>query len=75
MENLAVLEYVEAVLVFFTAILLVQPDFVFCLVPANLRSFARSTAKLSGFLLLGITFCWSILLGCALYLNSMVLRI
>ena len=68
-EQVAIAMFMESLLVSVTALLLLQPKAVFT------SPKAMKVATWSGLVLLCITFCWSVVVGCILYLNQMVIRL
>ena len=62
---------IEAVLVGLSTVLLVQPKMMF----EGQTSTFKSVAKGSGFVILCLTFCWSVFLGAILALNAISIRI
>ena len=62
---------VEAVLILLTTFMLTQPGLIF-----GARSErTRSLLTMCGLIFLCVTFCWSVVLGCTLTVNSMTIRI
>lgn len=62
---------IETSLVMLTTILLIQPKFVF----DGQSNKIRDTARVGGMFLLCITFCWSVVVGCVMALNSMTIQL
>ncbi|MEK7691543.1 MAG: hypothetical protein AAB425_11045 [Bdellovibrionota bacterium] len=71
MDSLKVAFLVECFFVTTTAFLLVQPGNVFSTPPAEGPS---KTVTLLGTVLLGVTFCWSIVVGSLLALRGLILQ-
>lgn len=61
----------ESGLITLTTLLLAQPKVMF----ATRSERARSLAFSGGLLFLCLTFCWSVIFGCVLYLNDISFRI
>jgi hypothetical protein len=61
---------VEVVLVFLTTFLLSQPQSVFKGASKPIQNFAFG----SGVILIGLTFCWSVLLGIVSSLNQLAIH-
>jgi hypothetical protein len=62
---------VEAALILLTSLLLVQPRLIF----TNQNTKISQLTQIGGGLFLCVTFCWSVVLGCLLTLNSIVIRL
>lgn len=66
-KQLALAFFIEFALVFVTVFLLIQPRFAF----ATEARRARAMATISGYFLLCITFCWSVVVGCVLAIHQL----
>lgn len=62
---------VESALILLTSVLLVRPSLIF----KNQTSKVSQLAHTGGMVLLCVTFCWSVIVGCLLTLNSIVIRL
>jgi hypothetical protein len=61
----------ESGLICFTTLLLTQPNFLFRPQSQKGRDFCRT----AGLFFLCVTFCWSIVFGCILAVNSLSIRL
>lgn len=68
LERINFILLIEFVMVTVTAIFLVQPEFIFS---AQSESFRRHVSWF-GVFLLGLTFCWSVILGITFGLNGLL---
>jgi hypothetical protein len=70
-EKVLIAMAIESMLIAATTLLLVQPGFV-VRVPSDR---ARAWMTATGLAFLCATFCWSVVFGCVLALNSLTMRI
>lgn len=63
--------FIEATLIALTTLLLTQPRPFFALDSAR----SKSVATTGGFVLLCLTFCWSVIVGCILTLNGFTFKL
>ncbi len=70
-NSVALVLWVQSSMVLSSALLLAQPRLIF----RRLSSKTQTIARWGGMFLLGLTFCWSVIVGVVLSMNGMVIRI
>jgi len=70
-RNLVYAVLIQLGLIVVTSILLAQPAMMFPAGSERMRSFMKA----GGWLFLCVTFCWSVVVGCLLSLDVLILRI
>lgn len=62
---------IECLMIILTTVFLAQPQTIF----NNQSERAKSIVRIGGFFLLCLTFCWSVVFGTVLALNSIFIRV
>ncbi|HLD99413.1 MAG TPA: hypothetical protein VJB59_04100 [Bdellovibrionota bacterium] len=70
-NQVAVAMLIEVLMIGVTSLLLIQPVGIFGIGPSRIKA----VSTWGGMVMLCVTFCWSVIFGCVLFLNSMTLKI